>query len=76
MTALPSACLCIICMPGTCVCQKRVGSLGTGIMGGCEPPCKCWKLSLVPLQVQQVLLTSEPSLQPSCYFLKILFVLL
>lgn len=56
--------------------EERVGSLGTGIMGSCEPPYKCWKLYLVPLQVQQVLLTSEPSLQPSCYLLKILFIFL
>ena len=44
-------------------------------MGGCEPPRECWKLILVLLQEQQKLLTSEPSLQPSCYLLKFYFYL-
>ena len=28
----------------------------------CEPPCGCWELNLGPLEEQQVLLTTEPSL--------------
>jgi hypothetical protein len=41
------------------------------LTGGHEPPCGCWELSLRPLQEQQVLLTTQPSLQPRTnYFLK------
>jgi len=29
-----------------------------------EPPCELWELNSVPLKVQPVLLTSDPSLQP------------
>ena len=31
----------------------------------CEPPCGCWELNSGPLEEQAMLLTSEPSLQPS-----------
>ena len=34
------------------------------ITDGCEPPCGCWKLNSGPLEVQAMLLTTEPSLQP------------
>ena len=30
---------------------------------GCEPPCDCWDLNLEPLELQSMLLISEPSLQ-------------
>ena len=30
---------------------------------GCEPPCGCWELNPGPLQVQPMLLATEPSLQ-------------
>ena len=33
----------------------------------CEPPCVCWDLNSGPLEEQSVLLTTEPSLQPSKY---------
>jgi hypothetical protein len=36
----------------------------TAVMDGCESPCGCWELTAGPLQEQQVLLISEPSLQP------------
>ena len=35
------------------------------ITGGCEPPYDCWKLNSGPQEEQPVLLTTEPSLQPS-----------
>ena len=35
------------------------------ITDGCEPPCRCWELNSEPLEEQPVLLTTEPSLQPS-----------
>ena len=44
------------------------------ITDGCEPPCGCWELNLGPLEEQSVFLTTEPSLQPSFTFLKILYV--
>ena len=40
-------------------CQKRAPDLN---VDGCEPPCGCWELNSEPLEVQPVLLTSEPSL--------------
>ena len=45
--------------------QKRASDL---ITGGCEPPWGCWELNSGPLEVQSVLLTSEPSLQPYLRF--------
>lgn len=56
--------------------EEKVGSLGTRIMGGCEPQCECWKVNLVSLQEQQTLLISDLSLQSSCYLLKSLFLLI
>jgi hypothetical protein len=38
------------------------------IIDGCEPPCGSWGLNSGPLEEQSVLLTSEPSLQPSFFF--------
>ena len=35
------------------------------IGGGCELPCGCWELNSGLLEEQSVVLTSEPSLQPS-----------
>ncbi|KAM7329170.1 hypothetical protein ACRRTK_010783 [Alexandromys fortis] len=42
--------------------QRRAPDL---IIDGCEPPCGCWELNSGPLEEQPVLLTSEPSLQPT-----------
>ena len=39
------------------------------ITDGCELPCGCWELNPGPLEEQAMLLTSEPSLQPSNYVL-------
>jgi hypothetical protein len=44
------------------------------IIDGYEPPCGCWELNLGPLEKQPVLLTSEPSLQPTTVFLTFLEV--
>jgi len=38
------------------------------ITDGCEPPYGCWELNSGPLEGQSVLLTAEPSLQPSVSF--------
>jgi hypothetical protein len=40
----------------TPTCQK---------LDGCELPCGCWVLNSGPLKKLSVLLTTEPSLQPS-----------
>jgi hypothetical protein len=42
--------------------QKRVSDL---ITDGCKPPRGCWDLNSGPSEEQSVLLTAEPSLQPS-----------
>jgi hypothetical protein len=42
--------------------QKRASD---PITDGCEPPCSCWDLNSGPSEEQSVLLTTEPSLQPS-----------
>jgi hypothetical protein len=47
--------------------QKRASDL---ITDGCEPPCGCWELNSGPLEEQSVLLTAEPSLQPTPYIFK------
>ena len=39
------------------------------VTDGYEPPCGCWELNSGPLEEQSVLLTAEPSLQPSTGFL-------
>lgn len=44
-------------------------SLGTSYRQGCEPPCRCWRLNLSPLEEQSVLVTTESSLQPSLIYL-------
>jgi hypothetical protein len=42
------------------------------ITDGCEPSCGCWELnSRGPLEEHPVLLTTEPSLQPSRFYFKI-----
>jgi hypothetical protein len=33
-------------------------------MVDCEPPCRCWEPNPGPLKERQMLLTTEPSLQP------------
>jgi hypothetical protein len=50
-----------------CLCAG-VGSPTTGVADSCEPPYECWESIPGPLQEQPVLLTTEPSLQPSVLF--------
>ena len=38
------------------------------ITDGCEPSCGCWELSPGPLEVQPILLTTEPSTHPRYFF--------
>jgi hypothetical protein len=45
--------------------QKRASDF---ITDDCEPPCGCWDLNSGPLEEQPVLLTTEPSHQPSDCF--------
>lgn len=42
--------------------EEGTGYPGTGIMDSYESPCGCWESNSDPLQQQQVLLTTEPSL--------------
>lgn len=44
--------------------EDSVRSPGTRVTNGCEMPCRCWEPNPGSLQDQQVLLNSEPSLQP------------
>lgn len=56
--------LCTIC--AQCLWRQEEGTWpsGTGVTDHCEPPCRCWELNLGSLEKQQVLLPTEPSLQP------------
>lgn len=44
--------------------EEGIGSPRVGLTDGSESPCGCWEANPGLLQEQQVLLTSEPSLQP------------
>jgi len=49
-----------------CICfQTHQTRASDPITDGCEPPCGCWELNSGPLEEQSVLLTAEPSLQPT-----------
>lgn len=39
--------------------------LGTGVTGGCKPPCGCWASNLGPVEEQLMFLTRESFLQTS-----------
>jgi hypothetical protein len=41
------------------------------ITDGCEPPCGCWELNSGTLEEQPVLLTAEPTLQPTVMLFKV-----
>jgi hypothetical protein len=49
--------------------QKRSSDL---ITDGCEPPCGCWELNSGPVEEQPVLLTAEPSPQPTAFQVSLL----
>jgi hypothetical protein len=73
-------CVCVCVMP---VCKSAnhvytwysqrpkgvISSPETRIVIGCEPPYRCWGLSLGLLEEQPVLLASEPSLQPNGFLI-------
>lgn len=59
--------MCTVCMP---VLEEGVGFSRTGVIDGCELPCGGWELDLCPLQEQQVLLATEPSLQSQIHYSK------
>jgi hypothetical protein len=42
--------------------EESMGSSGSTVITGCEPPCGCWELNSGPLEDEPVLLTTEPSL--------------
>lgn len=44
--------------------EEGVRSPGTGVKDGCEPPSFSWDPKPGPLQDQQVLLTTKPTLLP------------
>lgn len=43
--------------------RKGIRSPGTGVMDVCKPSLGCWEWNLDPLQEQQMIVTTEPSLQ-------------
>lgn len=43
--------------------ERGVAHLGTGVIDGCEVPSRCGELNLCPPEEQQVLSTTEPTLQ-------------
>lgn len=54
-----------VCTCTTCVwrSEEGIGHLGSTVIGDCGPLCGFWEPNPTPLQEQQVLLTSKPSLQ-------------
>lgn len=64
-----SVLLMYICAPRACLVpsedRRRYQVLTTGVMDGCDPSCGCRELNPDPLQKQQTILITEPSLQPA-----------
>ena len=48
--------------------EEGVGSPGTGITDGCEPPCGCWESNPGPLEEQPVLLPTADLSSPILAF--------
>jgi hypothetical protein len=45
-----SVCMSVYRIPAECPRRpEAVGSFGTRVRDGCEPPCGCWELNLGPL---------------------------
>lgn len=59
-------CVYVFCLHAWCPWGSEGGirAPGTGVTDGCEPPRGCWELDLGWLGEQQMLLTTESSLQP------------
>lgn len=58
----------MFCLHIPCVSNALKPAVGardhrTGVTGGCEPPCGCWKLNPGLLQEPQILWISEPSVR-------------
>ena len=45
--------------------EEGVESHGTGIIGGCEPPCVCWEPNSGPWKEQQVLFNHWTRISPA-----------
>jgi hypothetical protein len=61
-------CLYTWCVWYPCRPEEVVTATGIGVIVGSEPPCRSWESNLYPVEEQSVLLTAEPSLQPSKLF--------
>lgn len=57
-----NACICMACVQYLSMPEEGNESPGTGATDGYQLPCGCWELNMDPLQKEQVLLTTEPSL--------------
>ena len=58
-------CASIFCIHACLWEIARSSETGIGVTDSCELPCGFWELNPSPLEEQPVLLTAEPSLQPS-----------
>lgn len=56
--------------------EKGIRSPVTGVMNGCEPPCRFWEPNTGPLGEQQMFLSTEPGLLPKKQIFKNVIVLL
>lgn len=58
-----------VCMSVFFVCEvsseDSFRHAGTGVSDCCESPCRCWELNLGTMGDQPILLTTDPSLQPT-----------
>ena len=59
-----NVCLCTTCMQCPQRPEEGSKSLGTGVIGSCEPPCRCWEPNSGLLEEKLVVLIAEPSLFP------------
>jgi hypothetical protein len=70
-------CVWVFCLHGCFVCMQSIACMqyllrpeegirspGTRLWACCGPPCGCWDVNPGSLQMQYVLLTTDPSLQP------------
>ena len=58
-----------VCVPCACLVSMEMIDPQNWILSSCEPSSGCWKLNPGPLQEQQVLQTTKPSLQPQVLLL-------
>jgi hypothetical protein len=48
--------------------EEGIESPDNGVAVSWESPCECWESNIGPLEEQQALLTTEPSLQSLLFF--------